>query len=199
MTEVAENSKTPKTKKSIAAKEKIYRTSINMISQKGFQETKIKDICREANVSVGTFYSYFNTKEDVIKELYLTADNFFFKNVAKEIENKSFEDKLNIFTHYYAKLNVETGIDMLRVLYSPDNEWFAQTHPMQQVLVKIISDAINEKIIREDFAMADVTQFIFVALRGVCYDWCINKGSFDMEERMSKYLKMVLRGLAVQG
>jgi len=87
ITEIAGNSKTPKTKKSIAAKEKIYHTSINMIPQKGFQETKIKVICREANVSAGTFNSCFDTKEDVIKEMYLTADNFFFKNAAKEIEN----------------------------------------------------------------------------------------------------------------
>ena len=97
--------------------------------KKGFQDTTIRDICEKANVSVGTFYSYFKSKNDVLKELYLSADKFFYKFVASEIENQEFSEKLKIFVFYYAKLNSETGLDMLRVLYSPINEWFAQTRP----------------------------------------------------------------------
>lgn len=163
--------------------------------KKGFQDTTIRDICEKANVSIGTFYSYFKSKNDVLKELYLSADKFFYKFVASEIENQEFSEKLKVFVFYYAKLNSETGLDMLRVLYSPINEWFAQTRPMQDVLSHIITEGQKCGEVRTDLSAKKITGFIFTTLRGVCYDWCVNEAKFDMEQRMLEYLDIIVRGI----
>ena len=183
------------TKKSAVTREKVYLASIDLMKKNGFQDTTIRDICNKANVSVGTFYCYFKSKNDVLKELYLNADKFFYQFVANEIFEKEFFEKLNLFVYYYAKLNTETGLDMLRVLYSPWNEWFAQTRPMQDVLLDIITDGQKIGKIRTDLSAEEITGYFFTTLRGVCYDWCVNNAKFDMEQRMQEYLIIILEGI----
>ena len=38
--------------------QKIYDSAIDLFIEKGFENVKISDICKEAQVSTGTFYYY---------------------------------------------------------------------------------------------------------------------------------------------
>jgi AcrR family transcriptional regulator len=40
-----------------------------LFSERGYQETRIVDICREAGVAKGLFYWYFESKEEVFRQL----------------------------------------------------------------------------------------------------------------------------------
>lgn len=44
-------------------------SALSVFEEKGFNNTRIKDITERANTSVGNFYNYFNSKEDVIEVL----------------------------------------------------------------------------------------------------------------------------------
>jgi len=44
-------------------------SALTVFEEKGFNNTRIKDITERANTSVGNFYNYFNSKEDVIEVL----------------------------------------------------------------------------------------------------------------------------------
>lgn len=49
----------------------ILKSTINLISQNGFHGTPMSMIAEEAGVGAGTIYRYFDSKEDLINELYL--------------------------------------------------------------------------------------------------------------------------------
>jgi AcrR family transcriptional regulator len=44
-------------------------TALTVFEEKGFNNTRVKDITKRANTSVGNFYNYFNSKEEVIEVL----------------------------------------------------------------------------------------------------------------------------------
>jgi AcrR family transcriptional regulator len=44
-------------------------SALFVFEEKGFNNTRIKDITERANTSVGNFYNYFNSKEEVIEVL----------------------------------------------------------------------------------------------------------------------------------
>lgn len=48
----------------------LLQAAAKVISTKGYNDSSIKDITEEAQVSVGSFYSYFSNKEDVLLALY---------------------------------------------------------------------------------------------------------------------------------
>lgn len=47
-------------------KEQILKAAIKLFTQKGFDQTTVEDIALTANVATGTYYNYFESKEDVI-------------------------------------------------------------------------------------------------------------------------------------
>jgi AcrR family transcriptional regulator len=59
-----------------AARDRLYQTAIRMIGERGYEATTLRDIAKDAHVSVGLLYRYFPSKRAVIIALYdeLSAD-----------------------------------------------------------------------------------------------------------------------------
>jgi AcrR family transcriptional regulator len=53
-----------------AARDRLYATAITLIAERGYEETTLRDIAKEAGVSVGLLYRYFPSKQSVILALY---------------------------------------------------------------------------------------------------------------------------------
>ena len=52
-------------------KELIKRVALEIISEHGIQNTSISKIAKEAGVSKGLMYNYFESKEDLLKRIIL--------------------------------------------------------------------------------------------------------------------------------
>jgi len=50
-------------------KRKVANIALNLFIEKGFQQTSIQEIINSANISKGTFYNYFTSKNDCIAEI----------------------------------------------------------------------------------------------------------------------------------
>ena len=58
------------TARGAAARELLYATAMQLIAARGYEATTLRDIAREADVSVGLLYRYFPSKRAVIIALY---------------------------------------------------------------------------------------------------------------------------------
>jgi AcrR family transcriptional regulator len=54
-------------RKKIHSKRVILEAAVKCFGRKGFQETSIAEIMNEADLGIGTFYNYFESKEDILK------------------------------------------------------------------------------------------------------------------------------------
>lgn len=61
--------KTPKTKRGIKTKAKLLEAAEIEFGSRGFHECMIADITRRAGVAMGTFYIYYESKEEIFREL----------------------------------------------------------------------------------------------------------------------------------
>ena len=59
----------PKQKRSMEKKQRIKDAAIKLMSEKGYHSTSSNEIAKEADVSIGTFYSYFKDKKELYTEL----------------------------------------------------------------------------------------------------------------------------------
>ena len=59
-----------RTAQGAAARERLYATAIRLISARGYEATTLRDIAKDANVSVGLLYRYFPSKQAVVLALY---------------------------------------------------------------------------------------------------------------------------------
>jgi hypothetical protein len=105
-------------------------------------------------------------------------------------------ERIALFIDRYAELTVKTGLDSVKVLYNPDNEWFLQFRSMQLKMEDLIIEAQENGEMKKDMSAEELTDFLFVCMRGVCYNWCSSNGSYNIKERMHKYMALVLRSLS---
>ncbi|MCD4678507.1 MAG: TetR/AcrR family transcriptional regulator [Desulfobacula sp.] len=73
----------------------IFNAARQVFSDKGFNSTTVKDITTEAQVSPGTLYLYFNSKEDLYTLLSIELLKYFVKRIHEIINNNvSVETKI---------------------------------------------------------------------------------------------------------
>jgi AcrR family transcriptional regulator len=58
------------TAQGVAARQRLYATALRLIAARGYEATTLRDIAKEASVSVGLLYRYFPSKQAVVIALY---------------------------------------------------------------------------------------------------------------------------------
>ena len=182
-------------KKSAVTRQTILEAALALMKEKGYQGTTIREICARAGTAVGSFYSYFGGKTDILRALYADGDAYFATVVRAETSGPDTGEALRRFVAHYARLNVRTGVETVRVMYTPDNEWFARRKSQQEVLEEIVRRGQESGQLTRRLPPERVVDDVFLCLRGVCYDWCSRGGSYDLEGRMLECLELLLPGL----
>lgn len=187
------------TKRQIQAlntQEKIYRIAVELIERKGFQNITVEEICKEAGVAVGSFYNCFKSKNEILDMIFKLADEYFLNVVGPNIKDGSTQDKIIEFFRYYADYNIDRGIDFVKQLYTVKNNLFAtKGRHMQQVLKKIIEEGQKNGDISTEMISDETVTFLFIAVRGVVYDWCLHDGQYNLTETITKYVGRLARVL----
>jgi TetR/AcrR family transcriptional repressor of mexJK operon len=75
----------PKQARSKQTKEKIIQAAIELIQQRGYEKTTSNDIAAAAGVSVGSFYTYFTDKRQLLLEIFDRLADEFSKNIFETI------------------------------------------------------------------------------------------------------------------
>jgi AcrR family transcriptional regulator len=187
------------TKRQIQArntKEKIYRTSIELMEKKGLDKITVKEICKEAGFSIGSFYNCFKSKNDILNYVYMVADDYFLETVSSDMKDGSTNDKIVRFFCYYADYVVHDGLDFVKHLYNPWNKMFIKKgRSMQAVLESIIVEGQRLGEIQTGIEPDEIVEYLFIAVRGVIYDWCLHDGQYDLVEFTRNYVKRLIKVL----
>jgi len=79
----------------VLTKKKIFDTTIFLIRKKGYSKITIREICQNAEISVGTFYLYFLSKDDILLDLYSKVNQKLQDSAA--IQNNDTPEKMLLF------------------------------------------------------------------------------------------------------
>ena len=168
----------------------IFDAAMSLMSEKGFQGTTVRDICGAAGIPVGTFYNCYKSKVDILKRIYDEGDAYICNAISAEAEGLDSIEQLRLFSEYYARLNEQTGIEVLRVLFYPSNEWFSINRPMQLYIRKVVETGQEEGAICKDRSAEEIIDCLFDILRGICYNWCVCDGGFYLAERIKTHMDL---------
>ena len=63
---------------------------------------------------------------------------------------------------------------------------------MQNSLEDIISKGQSEGEISENMSVDEISKYLFIAARGIAYDWCLHDGAYDIKDFMNNYFKQLV-------
>ena len=184
---------TKRKQQALNTKNKIYETAVKLMKEGRFSQIKVEDICKEANVSIGSFYNSFSSKNDIFIAVYEVADEYFLNSVKNDLKSGDTVDRIIRFFNFYAEYNMKQGIDFIRQLYHVDNYLFiSKGRSMQLVLSGLIEEGQKSGKLKTYSSPEEIVTFLFVCSRGVVYDWCLHNGSYDLSERMDMYIRRLI-------
>lgn len=99
------DTRVPKQQRSIKKKQRIKDAAIKLMSEKGYHSTSSNEIAKEAEVSIGTFYSYFKDKKELYAELVADVYNMVLEPVDFSTlpEDMSIEDTVYMYISFVFK------------------------------------------------------------------------------------------------
>jgi len=177
---------------------RIYTSAIELMEENGFGNFTIEDISKRAGVSVGAFYHYFDSKNDILAEIFYRADDYFSTHVANSFNNRSIPEQLIEYFDHYAKFNIDCGVETTQQIFNPKIKFFVEEgRPMLEMLEKLIRKGQEKNEIREDTDAKELVNYLLCMARGVVFDWSLCDGNYDLEARMHKYMEILVSTIKV--
>lgn len=194
---MSETRKTPRSLQAEASKNRIYEAAIALITEKGFEETNIQDICAAGGCSVGAFYHHFKSKDGILEENFRRADERFASFARGELPQADGRSRVIAYFARYAALVVhETGLDLSKRLYSCANKHFLRKGGAMQVeLTAIIGEAVMKGELSLEIDAENACEWLFIGARGLAFHWCLCEGRFDLIEAMKTYARRALKAI----
>ena len=172
---------------------RIYACAIELMEQKGFGNFTIEDISKKAGVSVGAFYHYFDSKNDILAEIFYRADEYFSTQVVDALRKPSIPEQIVEYFDYYAKFNVASGVETTKQLFNPKIKFFIdEGRPMLEILEDLIRKGQERKEISGDTDARDLVSYLIVMARGIVFEWSLYDGNYDLEAKMHRYIEKLV-------
>lgn len=183
-------------------REKIINTAWKLFYEEGFGETTINDILREADISKGTFYYYFRSKDDLLSTLSEILDREYQRLEGEEPEGMSCFDRL-IWLNYEVHSFMERTMDyrLLSYLYSAQivKESFSallnRNRYYYRYVERLMEEGRNNGELTDRMAVSEMVRYFSMCERALVTEWCMNNGSFSLGEFSKQCFPIMMQGL----
>ena len=177
--------------------ERIFSATLRMSNRKGFQAMSMRDLSREANLSMGALYSYFASKEELLAMLQnqrrTVTKRILDERIAQESE-PSARLRAAILTHLYLSEAMQPWF------YFSYMEAKNLSKKEQDLAVaselyteKLLADILNQGQIQGTFELRD-PQLTASVIKAMLQDWYLKRSKYAKRRvSVDQYARFVLQ------
>lgn len=183
-------------------KQKIIQESIILFDQKGFSSTSIQDIVEALNVTKGTFYYYFSTKEQLLMDIHLDYIEDLLKRQQEVMQqHKSNRQKLQEIVYLLIsdiKTQGPAGKVFFREMRHLGEEHAQIIRDKRDVFRKNIESLLQNGMEQGEFRkglQADMLSLAILGMTNWSYQWYQPEGKVPPKQLTGIYIDMILNGI----
>lgn len=182
---------------------RILEAAVKVFAERGFFQSTISQIAKEAGVADGTIYLYFKNKDDILVHICSYKAKQIFDRFREEVEKAdSAIDKLrNLIYRHLKEFQRDRN---MAVVYQ------TETHQMNRltedqikemsnmyldIISKIVEQGQKEDSIRKDLYLSLVKRFILGAVDEVINTWLHSDGEYDLTSMADPLVELFIRGI----
>lgn len=184
-------------------KQKIVEESIKLFEIKGYSETSIQDIVDALGVTKGTFYYYFDSKEQLLMDIQLMYINELLAKQQQILHDPGKDCKTKVFE------NVQLLIKQIKTHGRKAKIFFRELINLNQDhyviiknkrsqfrlnLQKMIEMGMEKGEFRTDLR-ADLVTFSILGMCNWSYHWFNPDGPVPDDELIQTYVEILLNGI----
>ncbi len=171
-----EQEKIPRKLQAERMREKLQNIVFEMAKTKTLDEIKIKDIANAANISVGNFYQYFESKEAALIYSYKTKDDIWESLNLEQIEDPLQRVERMVVVHLYSMTENSLCFDTqlyIAQLKQYEDYFFTNDRYIHRMMEETIADGQKKGIFVTRLSNRDIRIRILNFTRGLVYNYCI--------------------------
>ena len=184
-------------------KEQITNQSIQLFEEKGFSQTSIQDIVDALNVTKGTFYYYFSSKEQLLMDIHLKyIDNLLIRqqqildNISLSHQEKL--TKIIAMLIHDIKEKGSSGRVFFREIRHLKRDNIGKVKQKRNQFRLNIEDVVQQGISAGEFKQdlrADMVTFGILGVANYSYNWYMPDGEVTPDELTAIFSNLVLSGI----
>lgn len=193
-------------KKKLETKNKIFEVSGRLFKEKGFENTTVDEITKEAGIAKGTFFNYFPTKEALLMYFADQKDELIYNLIEKEtIKSIPVKEKIKnllvFLAESYEKDKELTKLVMFEYHRNIIHTGFTSDEPKNSIhrLSKILYDFLEEGIEKREIknnievkkAAENLTAIYFHSL----IMWLKSESDYSLCSDISEKIDLLFKGI----
>lgn len=166
---------------------KIIDAAWRLFYRQGYDDTTVEEIIEESGTSRGSFYHYFQGKDDLMSTL---SDVFDQKYEAlmetMDPEMDSFDRLMYLNREMFTMMENSTPLDLVARLYSAqlvtrgDKSLLNHNRTYYRLLRQIVLQGQERGELRSDVTVNEIVRVYALCERALIYDWCLSGGDYSL-------------------
>ena len=182
-------------------KGRIVSAAWKLFYEQGYDNTTVEDIIFESETSKGSFYHYFNSKDDLVGSLSMIFDEKYEELRDTLPEDMPAVEKLAYLTHeLFYMIDNSVSIELLARLLSSQLVTHGEKHLLDRsrtyfkMLNHVIRTGQERGEIRDDMTVNEIVKAYAMYERALMYDWCLTNGEYSLSKYGDQLIPIFLCG-----
>lgn len=184
----------------VVSSEEMMNKAIEMFKELGMDKISIPMICNEFHVTKGSFYHHFKSKEDLLLQWIVKSYRQIESDYLCNYQIMTYEDfkkKELIWAGFVEKLGTELSLPAINTIiqYRKNSKGFTSINisDLNSSDVKIVQNLMDSEQIEQYCSASELVRLYSNLVIGICIEWAISDGLFDINERIKFAFEFVYR------
>jgi len=183
----------------------IIEAAVRVFSRKGYYNSRVSDIAREAGIAAGTIYIYFETKDEILVTLFREKMHHFVSALRKSITGEPdavAKVRRLIFLHFQMLEQNPELAEVVQVELRQGQKFFrgASSHEISAyfaLIASVIEEGVAERRFRPDLPVKIATKILFGAMDQMATSWVLGKRGYRLVDTADAVADIFLQGATV--
>ena len=185
--------------------QQIIEAAVRVFARKGYYNSRVSDIAREAGIAAGTIYLYFKTKDDILVTLFRDKMADFVDTVRKAIAvEPDAASKVRRLVSLHFRI-LEDNPDLAEVVQVElrQGQKFFRGASSQEIgayfalISSVLEEGVAEGRFRSGLPVKVATKMLFGAMDQVATSWVLGRRGYQLVDTAGAVAEIFLQGVAV--
>jgi TetR/AcrR family fatty acid metabolism transcriptional regulator len=186
--------------------QQIIEAAIRVFARKGYYNSRVSDIAREAGIAAGTIYLYFETKDDILVTLFREKMAEFVAHLRRAIadEPDPIAKLRRLVRLHFELLERHPALaEVVQVELRQGHKFFrgASAHEVSAyfaLLAGVLQEGVAQGRLRADLPVKVATKALFGAMDQMATSWVLGKRGYRLADTADAVADLFLQGLAAR-
>ena len=184
--------------------QQIIHAAVRVFARKGYYNSRVADIAREAGIAAGTIYLYFRTKDDILVTLFREKMAEFVDALRKAIagEPDAASKVRRLVSLHFRMLEENPDLaDVVQVELRQGHKFFRGASGQEigayfALIGSVLEEGVVEGRFRPGLPVKIATKMLFGAMDQMATSWVLGKRGYQLADTADAVAEIFLQGVA---